>query len=153
MLYFIVFTVLIPLIDQFFKFNIRNNIPESGQLDTVIPFLKLTNIRNTGGALGVFKAYPFIMSCVVITIIMFFCYLIFVKKVQDKLFLVSACFIVGGGVSNLIDRIWLGYVIDYLSVSFFPPVCNLSDYFIFVGTILLVIYYFILDKKLKNVRV
>ncbi len=152
MSYFIIFSILIPLVDQVLKFNIRSNIIESGQVDTVVPFLKLTNIRNTGGALGVFKAYPLIMSCVVITIITFFCYLIFIKKVQDKLFLVSACFIIGGGIGNLIDRVWLGYVVDYLSVSFFPPVCNLSDYFVFIGTVLLIIYYFILDKKLKSVR-
>ena len=57
-----------------------------------------------------------------------------VKKIPD------GAYIIGGGIGNLIDRIFLGYVIDYLQLSFFSPVCNFSDYAITVGTVLLVIY-------------
>ena len=35
--------------------------------------------------------------------------------------------IIGGGIGNLIDRIFRGFVIDYLSLSFFPPICNFAD--------------------------
>ena len=50
--------------------------------------------------------------------------------------------IIGGGIGNLIDRVFLGYVIDYIQLSFFPPVCNFADYCITAGTILFVIYIF-----------
>ena len=56
--------------------------------------------------------------------------------------------IIGGGIGNLIDRIFYGYVIDYLSLSFFPPVCNFADYCITVGAVLLVLYIiFFSDSK------
>ena len=59
---------------------------------------------------------------------------------KGKFFYVCAALIIGGGIGNLIDRIFFGYVIDYLSLSFFPPVCNFADYCITAGTIMLVIY-------------
>ena len=62
--------------------------------------------------------------------------------------------IIGGGIGNLIDRIFYGYVIDYISLSFFPPVCNFADYCITVGTVLLMVYVLFFSevgkKELKN---
>ena len=47
--------------------------------------------------------------------------------------------IIGGGIGNLIDRIFRGFVIDYLSLSFFPPICNFADYCITIGAVLFVL--------------
>ena len=63
--------------------------------------------------------------------------------------------IIGGGIGNLIDRIRLSYVIDYLQLSFFSPVCNFADYCITAGTVMLVVYLLFfsnLDKKKKDLR-
>ena len=142
MIWFVIFSVLIPVLDQFLKFQVKNNIAVDTQISTFLPFLKISNVRNSGVAFGVLKPFTFLMIIMVLLIISFFCYLIFVKKRQDSLFLVSAAFIIGGGLSNLIDRLLFKYVTDYISISFFTPVCNLADYFICIGTILLIIYYF-----------
>ena len=58
--------------------------------------------------------------------------------------------IIGGGIGNLIDRIFYGYVIDYISLSFFPPVCNFADYAITIGTILLIIYVLFFSNTFDN---
>ncbi len=137
-----IFSVLIPVLDQFLKFQVKNNISVDTQVGTFLPFLKITNVRNSGVAFGALKPIMFSMIIMVLLIILFFCYLIFAKKRRDGLFLVSATFIVGGGLSNLIDRVVFKYVTDYISLSFFTPVCNLADYFICIGAILLIIYYF-----------
>ena len=52
----------------------------------------------------------------------------------------SMILIIAGGIGNLIDRVLLGYVVDYIQVSFFPPVFNLADSFVVVGVILLLVY-------------
>ena len=58
--------------------------------------------------------------------------------------------IIGGGIGNLIDRIFRGFVIDYLSLSFFPPICNFADYCITIGAVLFVLcILFQPDKKKK----
>ena len=47
---------------------------------------------------------------------------------------------IGGAVGNMIDRIIRGFVIDFLKLSFFPPVCNFADYCLTVGAVLLLVY-------------
>jgi len=76
----------------------------------------------------------------VLTILMVL-YFVFVKKINNQLFLIASSFVIGGGIGNLIDRIFFGYVIDYLKLSFFSPICNISDYFITFGAILFVFYF------------
>ena len=58
--------------------------------------------------------------------------------------------IIGGGVGNLIDRLVHGYVVDYLAVSFFPPVCNFADYCITIGVFILVIYIIFFSDLLNS---
>ena len=82
----------------------------------------------------------FIAYCIMVDI---------VHLCQCKFFYICSALIVGGGIGNLIDRIFYGYVIDYLSLSFFPPVCNFADYCITAGTVMLIIYvmFFAESKK------
>ena len=47
---------------------------------------------------------------------------------KSKLFTVALSLIIGGGLGNLYERIVHGYVVDYLRLSFFPPICNFADY-------------------------
>lgn len=147
MLLFWILTFAVFFVDQMMKFYIKNNVVEFFKVDTIIPFLKITHVKNFGVALGLFSGGSWLLVAITGSFIMYFLYLVIIKKIENKLFLLSAAFIVGGGVSNLFDRISQGYVVDYLSVSFFPPVCNLADYFISAGVILLCIYIFKSEKN------
>ena len=62
-------------------------------------------------------------------------------KVTDKLEQFSLALMLSGGVGNLIDRISLGYVIDYIDISkiFSYPVFNFADICIVIGVILVII--------------
>jgi signal peptidase II len=140
MLLFFVFVFIIPIIDQLAKLWIKNNIRVSCFVDTKIPFLKLTYFKNSGAALGFFKNERcfFIGVSIIVTLILL--YFVFIKKIHDRLFVLGSSFVIGGGIGNLIDRVLYGSVTDYLKVSFFPPVCNISDYFISAGIILMSVY-------------
>ncbi|MDF2521566.1 MAG: lipoprotein signal peptidase, partial [Clostridia bacterium] len=56
---------------------------------------------------------------------------------QYKLIGICLALIFGGAIGNLIDRIRLGYVIDFIHFRFFPPVFNIADSAIVVGAIAL----------------
>ena len=62
----------------------------------------------------------------------------------SKLAYVAISFIVGGGIGNMIDRIWLGYVIDFIDFCAFPKiwsyVFNVADSFVCVGAGLFILY-------------
>ena len=73
---------------------------------------------------------------------------LFVYKKHSACSIAASILIIGGGIGNLIDRIFLGYVVDYIHVSFFPPIFNFADCCVTVGTVLLMIHIlFFLERK------
>jgi signal peptidase II len=66
------------------------------------------------------------------------------KKPKNKLLTVSLVLIIGGGIGNMIDRVLLGYVIDFIDFCAFPNlwvwVFNIADAAICIGTGLLALY-------------
>ena len=101
-------------------------------------FFHLTHIRNTGAALGILQDYTFpltIASFVGVGIILVYAFVIcrrfpFLNNMISKAGLAS---ILGGTIGNLIDRINLGYVTDFLGVGTFPAF-NVADSSVTVGT-------------------
>lgn len=147
---------LIVVIDQVIKYFVSLYLPQVGVVTAVPHILDLTYVENTGVAFGMFKDMRFIFIILTSVIIVVLLYIIISRKISSKLFLISASLIIGGGIGNLIDRIVYGYVIDYLQLSFFSPVCNFADYAVTVGTVLLIIYMLFLsndsekEKKVEN---
>ena len=62
----------------------------------------------------------------------------------------AASLIIGGGLGNLIERVFMGYVTDYLSLSFFPPICNFADYCITAGTVCLIVWLLFFSDFMKS---
>lgn len=147
-------SLLVALIDYIIKILVMNNLKPIGSL-TVIPGLfSLTYVENKGAAFGMLSNARWVFILFTIIVIIALCYVVIKKKIDSKLFNAAAILIIGGGIGNLIDRIFYGYVVDYLSVSFFPPVCNFADYCVTVGAGLMVIYLIfftdIFEKKDKK---
>lgn len=131
---------LVVFLDQLIKYFVVQFLPQAGTVTAIPYILDLTYVENRGVAFGMFKDMRWIFVVFTAIIILVLLYIIIFKGIKSKLFLISSALIIGGGIGNLIDRIFLGYVIDYLQLSFFSPVCNFADYAITVGTFLLVIY-------------
>lgn len=140
MFFVIGFSVLIAVIDYLIKILVMNNLKPVGSVDVIPGFFSLKYVENKGAAFGMLSNARWIFIIFTIVIIIALFYIIIKKNIHSKLFYISAVLIIGGGIGNLIDRIFYGYVVDYLSISFFPPVCNFADYCITVGAVLMVIY-------------
>ena len=131
---------VIVIIDQIIKYFVSAYLQPVGSVSVIDNLFSLTYVENKGVAFGMFSDMRWVfvtLTSVLLAIIIFY---MFKKRPKGKFFYICAALIIGGGIGNLIDRIFYGYVIDYLSLSFFPPVCNFADYCITAGTIMLVIY-------------
>ena len=140
MILFILISALIPILDFAAKFFVFFNLSASDEIKTFIPFLSIVKVKNFGIAFGILKGQTGLLILFISVILIALLYLVFSKKIKSKQLLVAISFIIGGGIGNLIDRMFFGYVIDYLKLSFFPPVCNLSDYFICLGGLIIALY-------------
>ena len=131
--------VLIAAVDQIIKYFIYANMSPAGRITVIENLFSLVYTENRGDAFGIFQNGTIIFCMITGALIGVFLYLLIKKKFKGKLFYTSVALILGGGVGNLIDRIFRGFVIDYLSVSFFPPVCNFADYCVTIGAVLFMI--------------
>ena len=116
-------------------------------------FFYLTFIENKGAAWSILQNGRYfliilgiIISCVIIYLL---------TRVHDRLAGISLSFILGGGIGNLIDRIFRGSVVDFLDFyigSYNYPTFNAADCFIVVGTILLAYYILFVYKEKDKIR-
>ena len=149
---------VLVIIDQIIKYFVSAYLQPVGSVSVIDNIFSLTYVENKGVAFGMFSDMRWIFVALTSILLVIISFYMFKKRPKGKFFYVCAALIIGGGIGNLIDRIFYGYVIDYLSLSFFPPVCNFADYCITAGTIMLVIYLLffsdILDSskkaKIKN---
>lgn len=141
---------VLVLADQLIKFLVVNTIKLDGPVTVIDHLLRFVYVENKGAAFGLLENQRWIFITLTAVVMIAFIVFMFRTKTRSKLFFVSMALIVGGGVGNLIDRVLLGYVVDYIQLSFFPPVCNFADYCITAGTVLLVIYIFFVSDMFKK---
>lgn len=126
-------------------YNEINKVAMSLDSVDIIPgVFRFTFLLNDGAALGSMDNMRWLfMTASTITIIGILVFL-FWKKPQNKLLLASLILITGGGIGNMIDRVFLGYVIDFIDFCAFPSiwkwVFNVADTFVCVGAGLLMLY-------------
>jgi signal peptidase II len=143
-LLFLSIAIIIFIIDQLTKQAVRTNL-ELYQSKTVIQsILSLTYSRNTGAAFGILKDQTWVfvwLSFLVLGVILYF-YDDIVKKNELS---IPIALILGGVLGNLIDRIFFGYVIDFIDFHFWP-IFNIADTTLTIGCVLLAITFWKIEK-------
>lgn len=135
---FYILILLLILIDQVSKYLVHTNLQTLGGISIIDGIFNLTYVENRGAAFGLMQGGQvfFIIATVLILIVGVY----FVKKgrATSKFQEYFIAMIMSGAVGNLIDRIRLGYVIDFLDFEFiWSYVFNFADIMVVVGTILL----------------
>lgn len=148
-IYFLPIIILI-ILDQIIKILIPKNM---SVIDGILSF---TYVENTGGAFGLFASNGFtIILFNIIVLFMVFRFLIVQYEVMPKINKIGIILILSGGISNLIDRLIRGFVIDYIDITqiFKFPIFNIADVMITIGWIFLIIgiiVYMSENKRRKN---
>lgn len=132
----------IVALDQYTKVLVRGNLPLNTSwmpIPWLDPIVTLTHTRNTGAAFGLFPSlggvFRLVSLVVVVAIIFFF------RRLAATSWLLRIAFglQLGGAAGNLVDRVVLGYVTDFIDVRVWP-IFNVADSAIVVGTVLLAYY-------------
>lgn len=149
----LIIIAVLTLIDQLTKYLVVNNL-EIGESCLTIPhFIEVRYVRNYGGMMGTFEGMGRLLGAVTILILAAGIILIILKKIRLGVPYVCITMIIAGGIGNLIDRMRLGYVIDFINVLFVDfYVFNFADCLVTVGAFLLIfyeIYSMIKDPKKK----
>lgn len=134
---FMIFLIIIDIISKLIVVNILKD----NTFVIIKNFLKFTYVKNIGAAFGILSGNTVFL---IIISLLFICYIY--KEMKDstnnKLTIFSYLLILSGAIGNLIDRIFRGFVVDFISFRLFGremAVFNLADSYITIGVILLLI--------------
>ena len=146
----IIFCLILLLLDFITKFLVINSFNVNEGIVLINNFLKFTYIKNTGAAFGLLSGNIYILIIITIALII---YLIReIIRCNNRLYFFSYILILCGALGNLIDRVFRGYVIDFISFTLFKhemAIFNVADIYITLGVLLFIYCIF---KEGKNER-
>jgi signal peptidase II len=145
--YFLLTGVAVLVLDQTTKYFVNLKIAKGLSIEIIPKFLYFTNIKNTGAAFGMFQSYTKVLIIISIIAIIFIIILKVTFNINLLIYNISLGFILGGALGTLVDRYFVGEVTDFISFSFFRPVFNVADSFIFIGFVLTII---LILREYKN---
>lgn len=134
-IYAVGFAILV--LDQITKFLALKFLDPQGSIPLVQNIFHLSLIKNPGIAFGLFGRFaPFLTGVVILCLIGL---IVLSVQMRHAAFIqrISLVFIIGGAAGNLMDRIFRGYVVDFLDFRVWP-VFNLADSFITAGVALFI---------------
>ena len=135
-LYFLSLSIFIVLVDQFTKYLMFYNKKLFINKDFLL--FKLDFVKNYGAAFNIFSGSRVFLSLISILFSILLIYLIFRKNTLNLFDLYSYSFILGGTIGNGIDRIYKGFVVDFINLNIINfPVFNIADISINIGFIIL----------------
>ena len=144
-IYFLSLSIFIVLIDQTTKYLMFYNKKIIINKDFLL--FKLDFVKNYGAAFNIFSGNRIFLSLISILFSILLIYLIFRKNSLNSFDLYSYSFILGGTIGNGIDRIYKGFVVDFINLNIINfPVFNIADISINIGFI------FLLYNIFKNKR-
>lgn len=133
----IILIIVLFLLDQVTKFGLEK-VLAGGSLVIITDFFSLTWVHNTGAAWSLFANSRFFLIFIGFLALGLITW--FKKGMPSHVIIYSLLY--AGILGNLFDRLFFGYVKDYLHFTFFNydfPIFNLADVFIVIGALFLIV--------------
>ncbi len=146
-MYFTLISILI-IIDQAIKWISRTKLTKFESYPVIDGFFHFTYVENRGAAFGMLQNKTWFFVLITFVVVGYMIYFTKKNKNIDKKLTFVLSIITAGAIGNLIDRIWLGFVVDMFDFrGIWQFVFNFADICVVVGGILL-IFLIIKDKEI-----
>lgn len=154
----VILIIAMIAIDQITKVLVVKYI-DLGEVIKVISFGKmdifsLTHVRNKGAAWSSFSSKTTLLTIVTFLLIVGLMLMLYVKPIQNKVLgrkinsfeMVSFSLIISGGIGNIIDRIRLKEVVDFICADFIDfPIFNFADICVVIGCLIFIVDIVVMD--------
>ncbi len=147
----IIITVAAVVLDQLSKYLIVENMELYSEAPFIPHVLAFYRTENRGAAFSMLSDSRWVfmlLSTVAMGLILF---LLVKEYKRHPLMTVALSMVLGGGVGNMIDRVRLGYVVDFFRFEFVDfAIFNVADSFITVGAVLLAVYVLFFETRVEK---
>ena len=143
--------VLITGLDQLVKYFAVMHLTKIDTIPLIADVFHLTYCENPGAGFGIFADFTWLLSLFTAVVVAVVFVYMFVKRPKSWALVTALTFLTGGAVGNLIDRIRLGYVVDFLDFRLIHfPIFNIADCFVTIGAVILAVYIIFFSDKDGN---
>lgn len=135
-------SVIVIVIDVISKVLVQSFLTYNSRVTIIANFFYLNYVKNTGAAFSILEGSTYILTIIGVIVILYLIYYIKKNKITNKFDIIGFGLLIGGAISNIIDRIAYGYVIDFLDFNIFNynfPIFNIADVCIVLGILILII--------------
>ena len=147
----LIFIVLLVAIDQIIKYFVELNLRPISTKPFIPGFLQLHYHQNDGAMMGFLEGNITAVTVMSLVCMLALLVVLFTDIIKTKLDYICFVIIAAGGIGNIIDRIFRGYVVDYIEYLFVDfYIFNFADCLITVGAFLMIFYQIYLIAKEKR---
>jgi signal peptidase II len=142
----------IVVVDQWTKYLVRTKIPFAGSWSPFVwlePYVRIVHWQNTGAAFGMLQGFGLVFAILAVVVSVAILYYFPRVPSNEWAMRLAMAMQLGGAVGNLIDRITVGTVTDFVSVGKFA-VFNIADACISVGTVILILAVWDSERRQKK---
>lgn len=142
-------SLVVIVLDQWTKYLIVKNLEQYDTIPVVTGILDIVRYHNTGAAFSFWDKGPGVQRWVftALGLVVSVGIIVWLRTLPARgkhLLAAGLCFVLGGALGNVIDRVLHGYVVDFISVTYHPafkpfPAFNVADSAITVGAVLLIL--------------
>ena len=147
-----VLTVIFGIaVDFFTKRWAAEVLAKTNGIDVIKNVFRFTYVENRGAAFGILQNRRFVFIALTLVILAVLIYLGLKNKNKSRFLNFGSAFVVSGALGNLADRIFLGYVVNFLDFCIINfPVFNVADCFVCVGAFMVAVYYIFIEKDFDD---
>ena len=147
----IIIAIVSAVADQLIKLYINGSLKLYEERSFIPHVLSITHIRNSGAAWSIMEGRTWFLVLLPVLMIAAALWFMYRSRNGSRLALISLGLVVGGGIGNLIDRVRMHEVIDYLKCELFDfPIFNFADVCVVVGAIMFCVYMIFFDESDKK---
>lgn len=135
-------TLIVFFLDQLLKHIVASKVLLQEAFYIIPRFFYITHVQNTGGAWSIFSSIPYFLVMINILLLGLLIGYIYKKETFSLVEVIYFGLILGGVLGNLMDRIFLDGVVDYIGVQFgnyYYPIFNFADIAVVIGMALIII--------------
>ncbi len=151
----VLFTIILTAIDQIIKYFITTNMEIYKSVKVIPNFFYLTYVKNDGAAFSMFSGSRIFLIIIAFLVLIILIRSIIMDKKIMKMDIISYSLILSGIIGNLIDRIIIGKVIDYIDlyiIGYNTPIFNFSDICIVLGGIIILYNLIFKGEEYENIN-
>lgn len=137
----------IVVLDRLVKYWAMTVLAPAIELEGIKGIFHFYYVENTGAAFSILREHTWILIVITALVVVAGVYILFFKKLSIP-YQICIAAIVGGGIGNLIDRIFYGYVVDMFMFDFVEfAIFNVADIFITLGGIAIIVVLLFFDNE------